>query len=351
MNFEFDSSEPEIRAQIHLLKAHIEHKAFLNYEISQMKIRNSYNSSADRRDFKDLVSMSKQLSRRLSIIRYISQTLKSTNLREITTETLQELLTRTQEMEPKLEISRDLFSLNFELDTVVGNLRETYEALNQDYQKKSEMCSGSQARVLYLVEKEQEIKELERDIMDYNLEVQQFAQENRDLSKKKLRVASKKRESVDKVKIFQHLSENAMKLRSKLLLKEELYKNFKSAEKELDELNEKIMKREEELRELEFENEGDRKDVARHEIDLHELKKLGKKLEIRIQGLVHEKDQLANSGSKMNFLSQETLGTNETVSISGIISGFNKINKEKLSLYEENLKLKERLGKFLKGSD
>lgn len=351
MNYEFDSSEPEIRARIQLLKAHIEHKAYLNFEISQMKIRNSYNSSADRRDFKDLTSMGKQLSRRLSIIRYISQTLKTTNLKEITRETLEDLLSRTQEMGPKLEISRGLFSLNFELDTIVNNLKETYECFNTDFQKKSEKYNESQGRVGFIVEKEQEIKELEREIMDYTLEVQQFALENKDLTKKKEKRASMKRESVDKVKIFQHLSENAMKLRSKLLLKEELIKNFKSAEKELDELNEKICKKQEELRELEMENEEDRKNAARHEIDLHELKRSAKKQEIRIQGLISEREKLQNPGSKTNFLSQESLGTNETVSISGIISGFNKINKEKLSLHEENLKLKERLSKFLKGSD
>lgn len=351
MNFEYDSSEPEIRAEIQLLKAHIEHKAYLNYEISQMKIRTSYKSSADSRDFKGLTSIGKQLFRRLSIIRYISQTLKETSLKEIPKETLQDLLSQTQEMEPKLELPKDLFSINFELDNLVNDLKNNYDFLSQDYQTKTEKYSENQARVEYIIQKEQELSLLEREVIDYTLELEQFASENKDLSTKKQKVANKKRESVDKVKIFQHLSENAMKLRSKLLLKEELIKNIKSAEKELDELNEKILVRQEKLRETEQENEENRKNVSRFEVDLHALNKKVKKLEIRLQGLEKEKCLLTNSESKMNFSMPESSGANETMSISGIISGFTKINKEKNSLFEENLKLKERLSKFLKGNE
>lgn len=351
MKFEYDSSEPEIRAEIQLLKAHIEHKAYLNYEISQMKIRTNYRTSADSRDFKGLTSIGKQLFRRLSLIRYISQTLKETSLKEIPKETLQDLLSRTQEMEPKLELPKDLFSINFELDNIVNDLKNNYDLMSQDYQIKSAKYIENQSIVENIIQREQELNLLEREVLDYTLELEQFDNENKDLKKKKERVANKKRESVDKVKIFQHLSENAMKLRSKLLLKEELMKNIKSAEKELDELNDKILSKQEKLREAEQENEENKKNVSRFEVDLHTLNKKVKKLEIRIQGLENEKNLLTNSESKTNFLNPDSSGANETVSISGILSGLTKISKEKNSLFEENLKLKERLSKFLKGNE
>lgn len=348
MNLNFDASEPQVRAQIQLLKSHIEHKANLTYQISQLRIESSYKHSADSRDFKDMVNLAKLLAKRLGTIRYISKTLKLIRLKEVTKETLEELMNCVKEFQPKLEISRNVFSLNFEIETFVDDLKEKYTRITEAYSSK--LADSNELKILMedfdIRIKESEI--LENETKDYQQEVNNYNSEISSLLKKKSDMSTHRRESIEKVKIFQQLSPTALQLHSKYLLKDELVKDIKSAESELDHLTEIINQKKAKLGELEIEKEDFIRNSSKFEVDFYELRKRIKKLEMQLEWMMREKE---DPKEKVAYESQGSLNEGETLTLPSILSGLKQIQREKASLFQENLKLKTKLNKFCASTD
>jgi hypothetical protein len=271
-------------------------------------------------------------------------------LKEVTTETLEELNSCIKEIEPKLEIARNVFSLNFELETMNDEMQKKINLLNEEYQDK--LIKSNEMRV-FLEDYDIQVnlsETLERETSDYLQEVLHYKHEIDELNKKKVKVAARKRDSVEKVKIFQQLSNFAVQLRSKLLLKDELVKTIRLAEEELDRLHQEVSEKQRKLQEFESEKEELLKSSAMFEVDFYELRKKAKKLELQLESLKTQKNNLCES-PKASIQSQNSLNEGETLSFPSILSGLKQIQKEKASLFEENLKLKEKLSQFLEGNE
>ena len=348
MNLNYDTSEPQVRAQIQLLKSHIEHKANLTYQISKLRIESSYKHSADSKDFKVMVNLGKMISKKLGTIRYISETLKKIRLKEVAKETLEDLMNCIKEFQTKLEVSRNVFSLNFEIETFVDELKEKYSQLTEAYSAKFAESNELQILMEDFDIRVRECENLEIETKDYLHEINHYKSEISDLTQKKNKMTTHRRESVEKVKIFQLLSPSALQLHSKYLLKDELIKSIKSAESELDNLNQEINLKKEKLEEFEVEKEDFIRNSARFEVDFYELRKKITKLEMQLEGLLRENEDL---NPKTAIHSQGSLNEGETLSIPSIMTGLKQIQKEKASLFEENQVLKERLNKLIVSND
>ena len=341
MDLNFAQSDPEIRAQIQLLRAHMEHKTGLQYEISQIKIKNSYKqSNSDYKDSRDMSNLTKMLNKKLVDVKNTTNKIKHLQLKQVSKETLGSLVDSIKVLEPHLDISRNLFSLNFQIENGVDTYLKYYESKSQEYYEKSEVFAQNQETLNQTFEQSECFEHLENEISDYQAELEQFTHEIEVMKDKKQKILSRRRTSVDKVKIFHQLSELALNLRSKLLLREELSKNFKCAESEIEDLNRKINQEKERIDQIELENEEDRKYAAKYTLDLDELYGNIDKQLLRIKKLNEEKMILA---SKVENKSNAGFDEGETVFLSGWMSGLNKMQKEKMSLMEENSKLKQRI--------
>lgn len=347
MDLNFVQSDPEIRAQVQLLRAHMEHKTGLQFEISQIKITNSYKqSNSDYRDSRDMSNLTKMLNKRLVEVKNMAKAIKHLQLKQVSKETLASLVESFKVLEPQLDISRNLFSLNFQIENDVDTLSSYYESKFHEYNEKSELFAQNQEILNHTLEQADFCESLENEVNDYKAELDQFGLEIQVMKEKKQKILSKRRSSVDKVKIFHQLTNLALSLRSKLLLREELNKNLKSAESELDELNRKVNEDKERIHQIELENEEERKYAVMYSIDLDELyKKIDKKV-ASIDRLYQEKKMLQVEQDKKRI---SGFDEGETVFLSGWMSGLNEMQKEKMSLMEENLKLKQRISRLYSG--
>lgn len=341
MDLNFAQSDPEIRAQIQLLRAHMDHKTSLQYEISQIKIKNSYkHSNSDYKDSRDMSNLTKILNKKLVEVKNITNKIKHLQLKQVSKETLVSLVESIKVLEPHLDISRNLFSLNFQIENDVDTYLRYYESKSQEFYEKSEFFAQNQEILNTTFEQTESYERLQNEVNDYQAELEQFTLEIQVMKDKKQKILNRRRTSVDKVKIFHQLSDLALSFRSKLLLREELNKNFKCAESEIEDLNRKINEEQERIHQIEIENEEDRKYAAKYSLDLDELYSKIEKQALRIRKLNEE---------KMIFVSEEGNNINsgfdegETLSLGGWMSGLNKMQKEKMSLMEENSKLKQRI--------
>ena len=347
MDLNFAQSDPDIRAQVQLLRAHMEHKTGLQYEISQIKIKNSYKqSNSDYRDSRDMSNLTKMLNKRLVEVRNMSKAIKHHQLKQVSKETLAGLVESFKVLEPQLDISRNLFSLNFQIENDVETLSSYYELKCHEYNEKSELFAQNQEILNQTLEQAGLYESLENEVNDYTAELEQFGLEIQVMKEKKEKILSRRRSSVDKVKIFHQLTQLALSLRSKLLLREEFNKNLKSAEFELDELNRKVNEEKERIHQIEIENEEERKYAARYSIDLDELHGKIDKKSLSLEKLYQQKRVLENEQNKKKI---SGFDEGETVFLSGWISGLNEMQKEKMSLMEENSKLKQRISRLYSG--
>ena len=145
------------------------------------------------------------------------------------------------------------------------------------------------------------------------------------------------------------MSENALKLKSKLLLRDELKKIVEKAHIELQDLSAKISKDTEKLHSEERELEEISTSEYKLETQLHENRKMIIKLQMRIEGLQTELGEAATSfdledDSPLKFNLSESLDEGETMP--NIILGFTKMKEDKESLIEENKKLKDKISRL-----
>jgi hypothetical protein len=84
-------------------------------------------------------------------------------------------------------------------------------------------------------------------------------------------------------------------------------------------------------------------------VDLYEIRKKQKKLEIRIEGLLREKEELVKNPDGERYDSgvrEKDEEKTEIINFSSLISGFSEMKKEKESLIVENNKLKDRISRL-----
>ena len=343
MSSEVSQVEPEIRAQVVLLKAYMKQKTKLNFEISQMKIAKSYkNSNSDYRDIRDLGSQIKLLSKRLNEVKGLRNFVNSMKIKQVSSETLEEIQKFTPSLDLVVETPNGLCSVNNDLEACVSFLKSTLDSLDQEYSIKNNEFHNNQALITENTESLFTRTKLESEVKDYKAEIEIYYKENSGLNRKR-EFLRNKRNSVDKVKIFHQLTDGALVLRSKLLLRDELKKNFADAERELMELERKVNEQQEIARQQEINDEREAKISSRLETELCDWRNSVKNAEKKLENLRMIKSCLFEvDGKGKRDLHEES----KLLNYSPLSDSFGQIHKENTSLFEENEKLKSRISKL-----
>ncbi|OMJ82652.1 hypothetical protein SteCoe_16573 [Stentor coeruleus] len=344
-------SSVDLRAQFQLYKAYLMQKASLSYQISQIKIKNSYKqSNPDYRDAKDLINLHKGFQKKLQDYKAIRSSISESDTKRISPNELSNVITMINTSEERIHEIEGLFSQNFNSENYINILKEKFEYLKELQDNKLQQFRNSEENINFSVEQRDTANTLEEQINDYKAELEIFNEENRELQEKKIRFNQKKRTSFDRIKNYHLLSENALQLRSKLLLREELLRNLKNAEKELENLSSAVESKRSRISIMEEETEENLKFAARYEVDFYEARKYLKKLEIQLEGLYREREELmGNQISQYSFAktgSIDILDEGETISLNSLMTGFSEMKKEKDTLIQENNRLKERISKL-----
>jgi hypothetical protein len=230
-----------LRAQILLLKAIIQRKASLLYQINQIKIKNTYRqSNSDFKDYKDLASISKALKKRLNEVKFIRSTSKDCSMKKLSSETVEALSMALNNSAEKINDIGDALGQDVGNEDYVAGLKDRYEYLNEIYQAKLKEFNNNEEFLGYNSEQVEIFTGLDEEVNRFRGELNLIMEENRDMESKKAKLAASRVSYIDRVKFFQQLTEDALKLRSKLLLREELTRNLRSAEVELELLTKKI---------------------------------------------------------------------------------------------------------------
>lgn len=342
----FTGADTEIVAQVNLLKAYLQQKVRLNQQIGLMKVKASYlQSNNDFKVLKEIQAVIKLMSKRLNDLRMINNCLHKHPITAFRRGNFDEFLKTVLDNEQYLEVPRNIFSINFEKETENEELKEKYEALVQEFELKVDQCKHIEATYeqdsIFL----KHLAGLEQEVYDLQLRISDLSSGNKRFEEQKVKKRIMRKSSFEKIKIFHRLSENALKLRSKLLLRQEMTKNLAVAEEELQNMQIKINEDEENISLLQQENKIRGKNLANDEEELMELKKKRLKIEMRLEGLKAEKDDLLKILFGANDLDEE-FDEDETLQGVSWSVGFEKMQKEKNLLFEENQKLKERISKL-----
>ena len=244
---------------------------------------------------------------------------------------------------------RQLFSLNFNHETTLEDLKSSYDDLLSEYEAKCEILNENESIISNHAALSSELPQLEADVQELSQIRTNFYEKYSKTQEIRNKCKIHKKKSFEQIKLFQKLSENGIILRSKLLLKQELLNNLKIAEKELENLSGKIREDEEKIKVLEIETKEMAKETSRLQEDLVDWKKEICKLQMRLQGLLEEKDTLLEwiYEKKESKNSKDEYVEDETVQISSWINGFDEMLKEKESLVNENKKLKDRISRLM----
>ena len=345
----------EVRAQVQLLRAYTQLRVSLNYQISQLKIKANYHqSNADYRDYKDMINASKILAKRFIELKAIKSSYDGSIGKKINPGSIQKLCSIVYNPEINKSEINSISNQNMHNEKNVIYLREKLKILQENYRANLKIYEKNQNIINIHNQKQTILDSLEEEIEDYREEVNVFKNQNENMANKVIKAGGKKKTNFDRIKLYQMLSENALKLRSKLLLREELQENLASAGAELEILEEKVNKDKAELEQLELGNEEDLRSSSRNEVDLYEMRKYIKKLELKIHLLNKEKDEFSSNtiyldestGRKINNNTSDSLDEGETYCISSLTTGFSQMKKEKDLLIEENNRLKDKISKL-----
>jgi hypothetical protein len=308
-----------------------------------MKIVKCYkHSNSDYRDIKDLGTQYKLLAKRLIEVKNLRNFVNSLKIKKISIETLEEIQKFNPCLDLVLETPNALSSLNHEFEACVNFLKSTNDTLEKEYSIKLSEYNINQALITEYTEPRFTITKLENEIKDYKAEIEFYNKENSGLNRKR-EFLKHKRNSVDKVKMFHQLTDDALVLRSKLLLKNELKKNFADAENELMELERKVNEQQELVGQQEINNEREAKISIRLEMELLDWRNSVRSLEKKLENLRMIKSCLFEVDGKGKRDKQEE-GKLQT--FSHLSDSFGQIHKENKSLFEESEKLKSRISKL-----
>ena len=342
----------DVRAYSQLMKAYVQNKACLNYQINTLRIRNNFRqSNSEYKDSREVVNMNKLLLKRIQEVKNIRDALKYLETKTVDLDILEKLFCMDFSDDKNLEeidwIERNINNTEELLETSISK----YEIIKEGLDEKAIVYYHNQREINKNLQKIEKIKALEEELTDYRAEIEHFKKENTEMAIRKARSSPTKRESIGCLKIYHKMSENALKLRSKLLLRDELAKIVEKAHVELENLSVKIAKDTETFHNEERELEEISKSAGKLESELHENRKKIKKLEMAIEGLHNEIGEIASNfeieeESPLKLSLSESLDEGETVSLTNIISGFTKMKEDKESLIEENKKLKDKISKL-----
>ena len=346
-------TDPEIVAQVSTLKAAYSYKLSLIHQINKLKFRNNYQkSNKDFKDLKDLAPICKIMWKRFDSIRRTLSSIQKIPKTHSNPSKLSDSLSILSQVESNLEVPRQLFSLNFNNETALEDLKSALDDLSSEYEAKCKIFNESESAISNHVALSTALPQLEAEVEELS-QIRAFFFEKYSKSQQ-MRNNSKinRKKSFEKIKLFQKLSENGVILRSKLLLKQELLSNLKIAGNEYESLSGKIKEDEEAINVLEIETKETAKETSRMQEELVDWKKEICRLQMRLQGLYGEKDTLLEwiydrKDSKDSKDSKDEYVEDETVQISSWVSGFDEMLKEKESLVNENKKLKDRIGRLM----
>lgn len=338
--------DDEVRGQLQLLRALMQNKSNLMYELSQLKIKTSYQqSNRSYREIKELITFSKIIKKKLEDLNLTHENFKNTESSDTPPETLtklKSLVSYSQENYGQLE---NLLKEFDDSEGLLTLLKEKFELLSKEFQKKQAKLAENQ---MFLNEGSPEamtFNELSAEIKEFHSELDFYKRENEKMKGKKENFKKNRRGSVQKVKLYKQFSENALKLRSQLLIREDLEKNIKNAEQELDYHSQQIEKEKARLEELEADLASNPNvDDLREE--LNSLEKEIQVLENELENYYREREELINPVVLGINLNERTNGTPEdslTVSLASLIAGFTEMRMEKDNLIEQNNRLKERI--------
>ena len=349
MDFLNLSENTELRAKVQLLRAYVQTKNNLGFQISQLKIRNSYRqSNTDFRDFKDMGNIGKLLHKKLQDVKSIHLALKSPNVQKHSYASVNKLLEVILSSEGNMKDIDNILSETMTSENYLELLREKYIQVKEIANAESEQYNLNRVELEKKAEKMKYLRTLEEEISEIRSEVENLNKENQMLKKKEQMINNNKCRSVEKVKCFKHLSESALKLRSKLLFREELQRNIRNAELELEYHFEKVNKEKQRMQGLDLESEENMKYAAKYELDLYELRREGKRQEMKMDNLYQIRDELIEqckieADKKIPCMPVENNEESLTISLTGLFSGFNEMKREKDSLIAENNKLKQKI--------
>lgn len=343
-------TDPEIVAQVSTLKAAYTYKLSLIHQINKLKFRSNYEkSNKDYKDLKDLAPICKIMWKRFDSIRSTLSSIRKIPRSHSNPFKLNESLSILSSLESNPEVPRQLFSLNFNHETTLEDLKSSYDDLLSEYEAKCEILNENESIISNHAALSSELPQLEADVQELSQIRTNFYEKYSKTQEIRNKCKIHKKKSFEQIKLFQKLSENGIILRSKLLLKQELLNNLKIAEKELENLSGKIREDEEKMKVLEIETKEMAKETSRLQEDLVDWKKEICKLQMRLQGLLEEKDTLLEwiYEKKESKNSKDEYVEDETVQISSWINGFDEMLKEKESLVNENKKLKDRISRLM----
>lgn len=354
MAFLRKADDSELRAKVQLIRAYMQSKSTLSYQINQLKIRNSYRqSNTDFRDFKDMGNISKLLHKKLQDVQSLNTLLRSPEIQKHPSTSVSKLVEIIVGSEGNMKDIDKILGETMNSEVYLSLLKEKYLQVKETLNGVKAVHRENVKKLEQNQDKQEAFEALEEEVNELASEVETFQKENKEMLKKKQRITINRRGSVQRIKVYQQLSDSALKLRSKLVFKDELERNIRSANLEIQQHSEKIEKEKVKLQLLQGNSEASLKFNEKYENDLYELRKETKRLEIKLEILDKEREKLiqqCKEESERFELPKNSEDTDETLSINliGLLNGFNEMRKEKDSLIAENDELKRKISNLFR---
>lgn len=338
--------DDEVRGQLQLLRALMQNKSNLMYDLSQLKIKTSYQqSNKNYREIKELVTFSKIIRKKLDDLNLTHENFKNVESSETSPESLKKLLSLISYSKENYDQLENLLKEFDDSQGLLNLLKERFEQVSQEFQMKKIKLAENQN---YLNEGSPEVmtfKELNAEIKEFQSELDFYRQENEKMMGKKESMKKNRRGSVQKVKLYKQFSQNALKLRSQLLIREDLEKSIKNAEEELNYHSQQVEKEKARLEEIEADLASGQ-NIEDLQGELKNLEQEIQDLENELENCYREREELISPVVLGINLNEGTNGTPEdslTVSLASLIAGFTEMRMEKDNLIEQNNRLKERI--------
>lgn len=316
-------------------------KSALSYDISQLKIKSTYRqTNTDYKELRELLTTSKIISKRLEELSYSHNTSKKTQIPEITQETKENLRSLLEESSSNINFLSSMLNDSQDTEKYLNLVKEKYSQMQEEFERKQQKKTQNEKNLFSCQDSREVLADLESDISELKEKLQSFDEENEKMTEQKLSISRTHRKSVEKIKIYHSLSENAMRLRSKLLFRKDLQDSILKAEHEIDFQSQRVKKEEDKLREL----EADSKYITSYNQELARLDEHISKLEDKLDSVYRVKEDLLQRSKSLSAPSENKEAEDSiTVSLLGMLTGFDKMRRDKDSLVTENNKLKAKL--------
>jgi len=343
----FLNSTPELRAQIQYLRALYQKKSSLAFDISQLKIKLTHRqTNTDYKDLRLAQTNSKVLSKKLEELETNYKTIKSEEFTPIPKESEENIRSMVNESLSSFCQIEGILEDAKNSENYLNLLKEKFSHMKDEFERKKVRLGLNEKYLVGNSENRDLVVDLNEDLQEISEKLKSYSEENERLGVRKLMISKSHRKSVEKIKIYHQLSDNAMRLRSKLLFRKELRNSISNAELELEFHFQRVQKEEDRLNELEQESQETTKYLSRYESELGKLDEYIVKLENKLDAMYREREDLSHhpkSVSQGSENNKEVADESVTVSLTSLLTNFHQMRKDKDSLIAENNKLKEKL--------